>query len=326
MSAEGRQSDSLYPACYTCHSKFTAEEGLTVEKSIKICSECHNPVEVKFHSKVYEKKLSCLLCHSDWTGRNTSVRLVFLTTSEMCLECHTRRGVGTYTLSEMHRLHSKITDCSSCHSTYVLTHEQFFTAIIATPSTTCTTCHSVLGLHGLHFERKPGIKCVSCHVKGVGALSFKTKLEPLKACINCHKSSNTTLHDLVVQENLQYYHCLKCHSEWIDKQPYRYTTITQICNTCHPSSFTSDRSYGLHRVHLTSTNTIMCSDCHSQVAGKISHNQWFESALNQTRCLECHSMSHLMVTHKEFFLKTTSCFTSSCHAENLWKWPTPRKP
>ncbi len=312
-----------YPACYTCHTGFTAEEGLNATVSIKICTECHNPYETRFHGKVYEKHVSCTLCHSDWSGGNWTVRILFNNTLSACMECHVKNVVGhELELKGLHTFHGKLLECSSCHDTLSKTHEGFIHGIIASLNTTCTECHRSLGLHLLHIKSKPGIKCTTCHSHGIGVEDYTTSLEALDTCTKCHSLNKTGLHDYMALNGVLKYNCITCHYDWVDKLSPLPRKAPEACNKCHYNWFTVERSYGLHRVHLATLLRHTCSNCHSDVTGNTTHAEWIRSGLNMTRCTSCHSYSYLETSHRNYFQITMDCFSSSCHSPTQWKWPS----
>ncbi|MET1101096.1 MAG: hypothetical protein ABWW69_01260 [Pyrodictiaceae archaeon] len=318
MAKKGLQTSSSYPSCSSCHSAFSAEEGFKPGQSLRLCTKCHRASDIAFHEKVMSKPVPCTYCHSDWTGKNLTVKLSFTKTESLCLECHSRGEVGSYKLSELHRLHSKIMDCSSCHKTSVKTHKEFFKSIIATPDKTCAVCHSILGLHGIHYEKAKGITCTSCHENGVGSRSYEHSIEPLKYCLSCHETRRTRFHEKINETMLHDYHCLKCHSEWIDTKPVGYSLL-EACRKCHPSSFTIESSYGLHRVHLMKAYIKSCRVCHT-ATNALTHEEWISSAKNISTCILCHPLDSLEVTHGGYFKFTKNCFASNCHSPIYWRW------
>ena len=310
---------SKYPACYTCHSLFKAENPGNVNFKT-ICSKCHAPGTSAFHEKIFEENGNCIKCHSDWKGLNTTVKLSFKKTVDMCRECHDGARVKKIKLSELHRIHGYIVDCKTCHSLSPPNHSTFINTIIAKPNTTCTKCHLGTGLHGIHYAGRK-IECKTCHHGGVGAESYTSNTTLLLRCMKCHRPSNTTLHDKFRPKLLPAYNCLKCHSGWIDTAETPPRSLPDACNTCHPAGYTALRAYGLHLSHLL--QGVVCSKCHGGLGDSIGHEEWIEEALNQDNCYTCHSMNHLMTTHYEFFSYTKNCFTSNCHSPVQWSWPKP---
>ncbi len=216
--------------CLTCHAKNIEEvkeyDHTGVLESNIACSKCHKPtheeVTVKqercdlCHHAEEEKKeeysqdklhrihtfdhaVECVLCHSDISH---SFKASF---SENCMDCHETVKNLKYTRfrnrSFPHRLHTKNTKCTYCHSVKQQTHGKVIIGESSCRSChhsqkkiACSQCHSIPysiqnglslgGFEGVEGYKSNTIDCKACHKK----VKEPSSLSRIKnACTKCHE-------------------------------------------------------------------------------------------------------------------------------------------
>lgn len=161
-------------ACGVCHA---IPESGRLEPGGASCRTCHGaarpwtPESVPALHRTHAKgrkflPFSCNLCHGQAVPR---------TGPDQCGVCHTDKTFVRSELQSVHRLHSRLFDCTNCHY-----NPRDFA--LDPPGAACLRCHesrpykSVFTLHKKHL----GQQCWSCHTgDGVGARSNH-------GCVSCH--------------------------------------------------------------------------------------------------------------------------------------------
>lgn len=221
----GVHSDSSQLAvhCISCHEggdkhveeptkdNITNPSRVSGDKSLELCSKCHNPhpeLDAYGFNAHNLQRLNCSSCHSIHSGTPTLMRDA---KSQFCLDCHSDMK-SKFMRRSAHPIRQGTMTCLNCH--HFVRQKDYPQAYDF--NRVCQDCHSDVG--GPYPYEHPaadayavdGNGCTECHDPHGSENDRLLKQPGNQICLQCHAvPGHTTNHD-GVYANLA---CLTCHTD-----------------------------------------------------------------------------------------------------------------
>ena len=291
-------------ACDSCHEGYEDQPSAGMP-TFEVCLTCHGPkadkapplfeLEIQKHSpedsfvsgaKYYdlkfshalhqEKQVECSECHGD-VGQATRVTADHRPGAEMCLGCHSKRGLSMECAVCHGQLRKEVAPRTHGGAAWMRTHgrdpvDGYMDRGHGVEN--CSLCHSQSSCDGCHRFEKPQDHTQFFRLKGHGAVASMER-ERCQAChqenfcVRCHSENAPRSHFAGSWGGSQSQHCLSCHLDISDsgcfvchKGAPSHRQATRIPGPPHPAPGADCYSCHLRPPHAD--NGSPCTACHKR--------------------------------------------------------------
>jgi len=261
-------------------SPLVGKEGLLPAHTVnyigdEVCTGCHQDLSDAFSKTVHGRladfqvrdfRKGCESCHGPGSAHAESGDpediIVFKNlsptkASEVCLSCHTKGSLMTFSASE-HSIND--ISCISCHMVH---QPRGNYNLVLGEDKLCVGCHkevaSKLNYPSHHPIREGRMTCLDCHDPHGGDKNLKTVQTP---------------NDL----------CFKCHTDKQGPFTFEHEAVVEDCGLCHEPHGTLVNNL------LKKTEPYLCLQCHQFHFQIAEHSD--VRGLASSACTHCHTAIH----------------------------------
>ncbi len=325
-SSSGTKEGDTNKYCFSCHAK----KG-TIKKFLEgeALSVYVNP---QAYEKSVHKKLSCTVCHNEFSDKNHPNRIFrnkqqySIKESQKCLQCHPEGSLKSRSIHEQVITKGKsggAVVCTNCHSAHAATRVSGG-GIAASEETYCMKCHTEenmmkfttgktvstkVNTEALKNSAHKNLGCSDCHfnfsAEDHPKRRFRSEREyrvtSFEMCRRCHfdkysQVSNSIHYVLISSGKLNAPTCVDCHGGH-EVSPARKSKISTVrmCEKCHskPYELYAKSIHGSKLLEKNIKDTPACIDCHSSHNIRAVSASDFHDNIPQ-RCGACHADKKLM--------------------------------
>jgi predicted CXXCH cytochrome family protein len=312
--------------CFSCHAKKGSIKKFAEGESISVY------VNPQAYEKSVHKKLSCTVCHNEFSDKKHPDRLFrnkyqySIKESQKCLQCHAEGSLKSRPVHEQIFAKGKsggAVVCTNCHSAHAATRISGG-GIAASEEAYCMKCHKTenimkfatgkivstkVNTESLKSSAHRNLGCSDCHfnfsAEDHPKRRFRSEREyriaSFEMCRRCHfdkysQVSNSIHYAMISSGRLNAPTCVDCHGSH-EISPARKSKISTVrmCEKCHHQPYESYVK-SVHGSKLLTRNikdTPVCIDCHSSHDIKAISTSDFHDNIPQ-KCGSCHADKKLM--------------------------------